>query len=249
MLARSGISDAPVASLAGVSVRRGRSSVVADVNVDLTVGTTVVMGANGVGKSTLLMVLATLISPDRGRVIIAGNEATTRRGRCQARASIGYLAQEPDFPRECTVAEAVAYAAWLRRIDGPVAAAVDRTLHMLDLGEVGGKPLRVLSGGVRQRVFLAQAMVHQPALLVLDEPTVGLDLVHAAEMRSHVAQLADTRCVVLATHMIDDIVGLDARLLILRDGAIAFDGRSEELAEPGQRLSDALAGVMSGLRC
>jgi ABC-2 type transport system ATP-binding protein len=235
--------------LAGVRVERRGRTVLDAIDLRLDRGTCVVVGGNGAGKSSLLDVMAGLLEPAAGRVEIDGLDLSLRGRR---RPSVGLLPQHATFPERCTVAEAITYAAWLQRVPAPRSAAVDRALAAVDLVAERQVPLGRLSGGMRQRAHLAQALVHDPSVLLLDEPTAALDLVHAAALRDLLESLASTRCVVVTTHLVDDVAQLGGRVLVLRSGAIDFDGPADELLErSGQpSLSEALTDALrAGAPC
>lgn len=230
----------------GAGVTRQGRRVLGPVDLTLGRGVTLLVGANGAGKSTLLALAATVLRPTAGRVTVAGWDVADRGGRRGARASIGYLPQGASFPGLCTVAEAVAYAAWLHRVPSPIGAAVERALDMVDLGDERSVPLSRLSGGLRQRALLAQAVVHDPPIVLLDEPTVALDLVHASVLREQIEDIGSTRCVILTSHLVDDVARFGERVVILRSGEVAFDGPSSELVAGGEGppLAEALASRM-----
>jgi ABC-2 type transport system ATP-binding protein len=227
--------------------------------IDLVVGpgVTVVAGANGSGKSTLLRVLAGLHRIRRGRVRVAGAELTARPGRRAARGTVGYLAQDADFPGTFTVAEAVAYGAWLQRIHAG-SPRVARSIDRVGLAALADRPLGRLSGGEHRRALLAQAMVHEPPVLLLDEPTVGLDATHRLELhavlRRHVGEggpAGARRCVVVVTHHGDDVVRLADRVVVLARGRVAFDGSVDGLASvvdggPDAGSVDRALGAIEG---
>jgi ABC-2 type transport system ATP-binding protein len=212
--------------------------VVQDVSFDLERGVVVLAGPNGSGKSTVLRVLATL-HPFDGQASLLGCDLSTGPGRREARRNLGFLPQEADFPRDFTVAEAVAYAAWLQRVPvGRRAAAVEQALSAVEVVERSGQALEDLSTGLRRRVFLAQAIVHAPPVLLLDEPTAGVDTEHRAAFRRLVRRLAEDRLVLLSTHLTEEIEFLADRLLVMGSGRIRFDGTPAEL--------EAVAGTTAG---
>jgi ABC-2 type transport system ATP-binding protein len=197
-------------------------------------GVVVLAGPNGAGKTTVLRVLATLL-PFTGSVCLEGCDLTTARGRRQARSKLGFLPQEAAFPDDFTVTEAITYAAWLLRVPADErATAAAAAVAAVGLENRKDVPLRELSTGLRRRAFLAQAIVHQPPVLLLDEPTAGVDTEHRAEFRRLVRKLGEDRLVVLTTHLTEEIEFLADRLLVLGGGRIRFDGTPAEL--------EALAG-------
>ena len=213
-----------------LTARLGGRTVLHGVSGRFEDGVVVLAGPNGAGKSTLLRVLATLLAFG-GAAEVAGCDLSTRPGRRQARQRLGFLPQEAAFPGEFTVEEAVGYSAWLHQVPAPerrsrVAAAIEA----VDLGARADEPLRTLSTGLRRRSFLAQAIVHQPPVLLLDEPTAGVDVEHRSEFRRMVRRLAEGRLVVLSTHLTEEIEFLADRVVVLSAGRVRFDGAPADLA-------------------
>jgi ABC-type multidrug transport system ATPase subunit len=216
--------------LVRAALYHGRRPVVHGVDLTLEPGVTALVGPNGAGKSTVLRAIATLHPIASGRLELGGRPVEGERDARRARRHLGYLEQDPSFPERFTVADAIAYAAWLHRL--PAAeGAVTRVLERFGLDAVATTELRTLSGGTRRRALLAQAVVHDPRVLVLDEPTVGMDIEHRAALCADLRSLAVDRVVVLSTHLIDDLVGLEARVVVLAQGTVAFDGGLDEVGE------------------
>ena len=239
------------ARISGLQLRLGDKVVLRD--LDLTLGEEVValVGQNGAGKTVLLRVLATLITPSQGAVVVAGSSLTSRRGAAAARQKLGYLPQDPSFPNDFTVMEAVEYAAWLKKVpSGERRRSVPRILQDLDLSSVADKKLRVLSGGTRRRAHIAQAVVHQPSVLLLDEPTTGLDPAHRVDLRRFLHRIASDRLLVMSTHLTEDIELLADRVIALHDGRITFDGTPRQLADLGTKHAEFgdVGAIEQGLR-
>jgi ABC-2 type transport system ATP-binding protein len=218
-----GSSSNPMVRLRHVEVRHRRTSVLCNLDLTLEAGVTAFVGKNGVGKSTLLRAIATLHPLAGGQLEVLGRPVRTERDARRARRHLAYLEQDPSFPDRFTVVDAIAYAAWLHRVptDG---GAVEAVLERFQLQGQARTRLRHLSGGTRRRVHLAQAVVHDPRILVLDEPTVGMDIEHRAMLCDDLRAFAADRVVLLSTHLIDDLVALDARVVVLGGGTIAFSG-------------------------
>ncbi|MFJ8014134.1 ABC transporter ATP-binding protein [Streptomyces sp. NPDC096339] len=193
-------------------------------------GITALTGSNGSGKTTLLKSCALLLRPTAGSVSLGSQEPEHRTSLRRYREAIGYLPQAPDFPGHFTVREAVAYSAWLRGVPrSRRATSIERVLDDLNLSDMADARLRSLSGGNRQRAHIAQAVVHEPEVLLLDEPTTGIDVEHRIELRTYLARTGLTRCIVLSTHHTEDIELLADRVVSLREGRIVFDGTPAEL--------------------
>ncbi|MDP9387084.1 MAG: ATP-binding cassette domain-containing protein [Actinomycetota bacterium] len=215
----------------GLTKRYGRSAALAEVTAATGAGITGLLGPNGAGKTTLLRVLATVLAPDHGRVELLGMDPADGRERVEIRRRLGYLPQEPGFHPRFTAFEFVDYVAILKELDDRRArhAEVRRVLDLVGLGDVAGKRIKSLSGGMRRRLGLAQALLGRPDLLLLDEPTAGLD----PEQRLRFRQLVSGepgRTVVLSTHHTEDVATLCGRVLVLAEGRIRFDGTPAGLA-------------------
>ena len=198
-------------------------------NVNLTVraGTVhALMGENGAGKSTLMKLLVAALLPTSGSILVDGQPLLkTER---QLKAQLGYLPQDFGLFNELTVAQFLDYMAALKglRDSGTAVREVIRTVNLE--GQARAR-IRSLSGGQRQRVGIAQALLGAPPLLILDEPTVGLDPEERIHFRNLFSRLAQDRLVLLSTHIIEDVQSVCSRLLVLHQGRLRFDGTPEEL--------------------
>ena len=173
--------------------------------VDLIAGVGLlgVLGPNGAGKTTLLRILATVAAPDSGTLTLLGCDVADTGQQLAVRRRLGYVPQEPGFPRGFTAYEYVDYIALLKEMADRRhrAAEVLRVLDAVGLSDRAGTRIRKLSGGMRRRLALAQALLGDPALLILDEPTTGLDPEQRVVVRDLMSTLAESRCVVLSTHL------------------------------------------------
>jgi ABC-2 type transport system ATP-binding protein len=189
--------------------------------------------------------------PDGGSVSLGGHDLASPGGAARARRELGFLPQDPEPLAHLRVDEAIVYAAWLKGVPRRERAArVDEMLEALDLTAVSSSRLRTLSGGTRQRAHLAQAMVHRPRVLLLDEPSTGVDAEHRVDLRATLRRLALGRLVVMSTHLTEDIELLADRVLALESGRVRFDGTPAELADlagPGPSDEPARA-IERGLR-
>ncbi|MER5444844.1 ABC transporter ATP-binding protein [Streptomyces sp. NPDC002766] len=223
----------PTVSASGLGLRFGGTRALDDVSLRLTPGVTGLIGPNGAGKTTLLRVLATAVPADTGAFTVLGHDPATSAGRQDVRRSLGYLPQTPGFHPDFTSFEFVDYVAILKELTdrGARHREVRRVLEEVDLGDVRGKRIKKLSGGMRQRVALAAALVGDPGFLVLDEPTVGLDPEQRMRFRELIAQAGEGRTVLLSTHQTEDVAMLCHRVLVMAGGRIRFDGTPAELTE------------------
>ncbi|NEY36594.1 ATP-binding cassette domain-containing protein [Streptomyces sp. PRKS01-65] len=218
-------------SASGLCLRYGRNHALDEVSLRLSPGVTGLLGPNGAGKTSLLRVLATAVPADRGTFTVLGHDPATARGRQEVRRRLGYLPQTPGFHPDFTAFEFVDYVAILKELTDRAGRhrEVRRVLEEVGLGDVRGRRIKKLSGGMRQRVALAAALVGDPAFLVLDEPTVGLDPEQRMRFRELIARAGEGRTVLLSTHQTEDVAMLCHRVLVMARGAIRFDGTPAEL--------------------
>ncbi|MEV4020486.1 ABC transporter ATP-binding protein [Nonomuraea angiospora] len=202
--------------------------------LDLTLGTGVtgLLGPNGAGKTTLLRCLATTLACDGGAVDAFGLDPADRVQRTALRRRLGYLPQNPGSYPHFTAFDLVDYVAILKELTDRKHrhAEVRRVLAEVNLTDQARTKVRKLSGGMRQRLALAQALLGEPDLLILDEPTVGLDPEQRMVFRALVSRLGESRTVVLSTHQTEDVAALCERVVVMRDGRAVFDGTPGELA-------------------
>lgn len=239
-----------------LSLRFGGTRALDGVSLRLTRGVTGLLGPNGAGKTTLLRVLATAVPPDGGAFTALGHDPGTAAGRLALRRTLGYLPQTPGFHPEFTAFEFVDYVAILKELTdrGARLREVRRVLEAVDLSEVRGTRIKRLSGGMRQRVALAAALVGEPGFLVLDEPTVGLDPEQRMRFRELIAQAGEGRTVLLSTHQTEDVVMLCHRVVVLAQGRVHFEGTPAALTARAagrvwsstERDPNALAGWRTG---
>ncbi|MFV2117801.1 ABC transporter ATP-binding protein [Streptomyces sp. Act-28] len=209
---------------------RRTKPVLRDVSWTVEPGVTGLLGPNGAGKTTLLSLMVTLAKPQQGRVLIGEHDVTRAAGRRLARRLLGFVPQRFSLANELTVSDTVSYAAWVNGLPRrECAEAAARAVDLVDLGALADRKVRTLSGGERQRVGIAAALAHDPRVLVLDEPTVGLDPGQRLRAREVIARLGEGRTVVLSTHLVEDISHLCKRVGVLAGGRIAFDGTFTEL--------------------
>ena len=201
--------------------------------VDLTTrpGVTGLLGPNGAGKTTLLRVLATVTSYDEGSLRVLGEDPRDAAGRLRIRRALGYLPQDVGFHPGFTAFEAVDYVAVLKEHTSARARhdEVRRVLDLVGLGDATTKKVKALSGGMRRRLGLAQALLGSPELLVLDEPTVGLDPEQRIRFRDLVSEAGDGRTVVLSTHQTEDVAALCSHVVVVNHGRSLFAGSVSEL--------------------
>ena len=220
--------------------RFGRTTAVAGVSLEAGPGVFGLLGPNGAGKTSLLRMLATVIPPSSGRLRLLGRDPGHYGQRRQIRRRLGYVPQNLGFYPGFTVVEFVEYFALLKemppaRVPHAVAAAVER----VGLGEKAKAKLRTLSGGMLRRAGIAQAIVNEPGLLLLDEPTAGLDPEQRVAFRALLRELGQRATVIVSTHLVEDVGAACARVALMDRGQIVFHGTPDELTSRGEGSSAA----------
>jgi len=220
-------------SLAGVEKSYGRTRAVAGIDLVAEPGITGLLGPNGAGKTTLMRMLATVLSPDGGRLRLLGHDPADTDGRLVIRRRLGYVPQEPGYHRNFSAFEFVDYVAILKEMTDRRARHDEarRVLDLVGLSEVSGKKIKALSGGMRRRVALAQALLGSPDLLVLDEPTAGLDPEQRLRFREVISTVATDATVILSTHQTEDVSAVCQRVVVMHEGLVRYDGPVRGLAE------------------
>ncbi|MFD7416422.1 ATP-binding cassette domain-containing protein [Kitasatospora purpeofusca] len=219
----------------GLQVRAGRKRLAVD-GLDLSLGTGVhgLLGPNGAGKTTLIRALATVLRPAGGELELLGE---TVRGPGEYRAlrrRIGYLPQEFGYYKRFTVREFVEYMAWLKEVPAAeIPAATQRAVERVGLADRADERMKALSGGMVRRAGIAQAIVNDPAVLLLDEPTVGLDPAQRLRLRELLQELGTEACVVVSTHLVEDVAAACTDVLLFAEGRLVFQGTPDALAEAG----------------
>jgi len=188
------------------------------------------LGPNGAGKSTTMRVITGNLAPSEGEVSIAGHDILEQPRA--AKASLGYLPEHPPVYRDASVDEYLAFCARLHRIPASgVAAALDRVKQQCGLSEVGRRLIGNLSRGFQQRVGIAQAIIHDPPVVILDEPTVGLDPIQIREIRELIRDLGRERSVILSTHILSEVQATCDRVQIIRAGKLIYSAPIVALRE------------------
>lgn len=230
--------------------RYGDFLAVEDVSFSITQGEIVgLLGHNGAGKTTIMKMLTGFLEPSSGKVRVDGVDLGEEPKTVQA--SLGYLPENLPLYPEMSVADYLDYAAEIRGIDA--AGAVRRAIEATELESKALDPIATLSRGFKQRVGVAQAILHEPRLLILDEPTNGLDPSQTQHMRSLIERLSESATVILSTHIMQEVDAICDRAIILRGGSLVLDERLADLKESNcYRLRSAggvdLGGVLTGLQ-
>ena len=237
----------PAIVVDGLSKRYGDFEAVRGLSFEVHAGEVVgFLGPNGAGKTTTMRMLTGFVPPTDGTARIAGHDVFAEA--TQARRSVGYLPETPPLYPEMTPASYVDFVAKLK--DVPRAGrkqAVEVTLERCGLQSVRNREIRQLSKGYRQRVGLAQAIVHEPKVLVLDEPTVGLDPIQIREIRALIRDLAASggQTVLLSTHILAEVDAICQRVILIDRGRKALDQPLVELTAGGTSLEEVFASVIA----
>jgi ABC-type multidrug transport system ATPase subunit len=220
--------------------------------IDLSLGEGMfgLLGPNGAGKTTLLSILVLALEPTAGTLRFEGVDASSGRARAAIRQRIGFLPQDFQPVRHLTGLEYLRHCARLRNL--PLTRKeLDRRARLLleavDLIDAANRPSGDYSGGMRRRLGIAQAMIHAPRLLVIDEPTAGLDPEERIRFRNLIAEVAEEVAVLLSTHICEDIEATCNRIAVLTGGRLVFDGEVDTLlsrVERGTTLEDAYAAEL-----
>ena len=230
--------------ITGVAKRYRDLEALHALSLTLTPGITGLLGPNGAGKSTLMRIIATVTQPSEGSLLWNGTDVTRRPE--ELRRQLGYLPQDAGVYPQLSAVEFLRYVAALKGLPTRSAGRqIDMLIEQLNLAGARNRPLGGFSGGMRQRVGIAQALLGEPLLLVVDEPTVGLDPEERVRFRDLITVLGRDRIVLLSTHIVSDVEVAAGRIVILDRGRVCADGTpSEVIGAHGnlERAYLALAG-------
>ncbi len=203
--------------------------------LDLVIGQGMfgLLGPNGAGKTTLMRILAGIVNATSGSVNVDGIDVNTEAGKMEVKKMLGYLPQELGMYPELVAAQFVDYMAILKGLDNPVERRerVENVLNMVGLSDNTGRKIKGFSGGMKRRVGIAQALVNDPKLLIVDEPTAGLDPEERIRFRNLLVNLAANRTVLLSTHIVEDIGQTCRDLAVIARGQVVFRGSPAELTQ------------------
>ena len=218
----------------GLQVRAGRRMAVDGLDLRLGLGVHGLLGPNGAGKTTLIRALATVLRPAGGTLTLLGEQLGARPDLRAFRRRLGYLPQDFGFYPRFTVREFVEYMAWLKEMPPrDVPGAVQRTIERVGLADRADDRMKTLSGGMLRRAGIAQAIVNDPDLLLLDEPTVGLDPTQRLEFRTLLRELGEQSCVLVSTHLVEDVAAACTNVVLVDEGRMVYQGTPAEVAAAG----------------
>jgi ABC-2 type transport system ATP-binding protein len=213
----------------------GRNKAVDGVSLAAGPGVFGLLGPNGAGKTSLLRMLATVLPPSSGTVRLLDRDPGQPAARTEIRRRLGYLPQNLGYYPSFTVTEFVEYFALLKEMPAhQVPKAVAVAVERVDLGSRAKARLRTLSGGMLRRVGIAQAIVNDPDLLLLDEPTAGLDPEQRVAFRTLIRDLGQHATVVVSTHLVEDVGAACAEVALMAEGKVVFRGTPAELTAQGE---------------
>jgi len=224
-------SNAPIAIEAvGLSKFYGNFAALRDVSFRVPAGQVAAfLGPNGAGKSTTMKILTGYLTPTAGAARIGGLDV--QRDRLQAAERLGYLPENGPLYPEMTPLELLRFFGAARGMEeSRLQARIDAVVAQCHLDEVLEKPIHKLSKGYRQRVGMAQALLHEPDILIMDEPTSGLDPNQIHDVRALIRQLAETKTVLLSTHILQEVEAVSDRVVLINEGRIVFDGAPQDMA-------------------
>ncbi|WP_433293838.1 ABC transporter ATP-binding protein [Actinoplanes sp. CA-030573] len=215
-------------------VRAGRHLAVDGLDLALGTGVHGLLGPNGAGKTTLMRALATVIGPAGGELTLLGEPVGGRGDLRGVRRKLGYLPQQFGFYPRFTVREFVEYMAWLKEMPkAEIPGAVQRAIDRVGLAAKAGARMKTLSGGMLRRAGIAQAIVNDPAVLLLDEPTVGLDPEQRLDFRELLRDVGVDSCVLVSTHLVEDVVAACTDVVLINEGRLVYQGTPDDLAARG----------------
>jgi ABC-type multidrug transport system ATPase subunit len=219
----------------------GNIHALADVSLRIAGGMFGLIGANGAGKTTLMRILACLVRPTGGKIEVLGHDLATVGGRTATKSILGYLPQELGLYPSLSAREFLDYLAILKGVNDPRVRKqqVGTVLEAVRLTEVADRKLKTYSGGMKRRFGMAQALLGDPQVLIVDEPTVGLDPEERVRLRNLLSEIAQRCTVILSTHIIEDISASCTHLALMYKGQVVYQGT------PGEMIASARGHVWS----
>ncbi|HKW38067.1 MAG TPA: ATP-binding cassette domain-containing protein [Burkholderiales bacterium] len=224
------MSDELAIRLRGVVKRYGQITAVDGLDLDVPVGTCVgLLGPNGAGKSTTMRMITGFIPPSAGKVSVCGIDV--QDDPIEVKRRIGYLPEAAPSYTDMSVMSFLKFSAEMRGLEGePRRSAIRRVVELCHLESVLGQTIDTLSKGFRHRTCLAQALIHDPEVLILDEPTDGLDPNQKHEVRTLIRRMGENKAIIFSTHILEEVEAACTRAIIIDRGRIVADGRPQELA-------------------
>ena len=233
------MTNAPVPAMIeakGLSKYYGSFVAIQDVSFQVRQGEVVAfLGPNGAGKSTTMKLLTGYLAPSAGEAFIAGHNMAT--DRLEGSARLGYLPENGPLYLDMAPRDLLSFFADARGLSGQRKRdRIDAVIELCALAAVIGKPIGKLSRGYRQRVGMAHVLLHEPDVLILDEPTAGLDPNQIHEVRETIRKLGKSKTILLSTHILQEVEAMASRALFIKEGRLVFDGKIADLTKDGRPL-------------
>ncbi|HLX40459.1 MAG TPA: ABC transporter ATP-binding protein [Ktedonobacteraceae bacterium] len=212
-------------------IYRGGVHALNDVDMSIPSGMFGLLGPNGAGKTTLMRILAGILRPTSGTIHVGAFDGNTEKGRTAIKQILGYLPQDLGMYPDLSAREFLDYIGILKGMDTREERQerVEELLEVVALRNVAGRKLKTFSGGMKRRIGIAQALMNDPKLLIVDEPTAGLDPEERIRFRNLLSELAGERTVLLSTHIVEDIAQTCRNLAIMNNGHVTFQGTTSDL--------------------
>lgn len=221
-------------TLKQITKQFGRKRAVDSMNITLSHGVYGLLGANGAGKTTLMRMICGILNPSEGEILIDGHNI--RKYGDAYRSLLGYLPQDFGYYPDFTAKEFMHYIAALKGLsDKKARHATKELLEIVSLSDVADKKIRTFSGGMRQRLGIAQAVINNPKILVLDEPTAGLDPKERVRFRNLISDFSKNKIVILSTHIVSDVEYIADTIMVMKRGKLLLKG-------PVERVTDSMQG-------
>lgn len=216
-----------------LSKHYGQFAALQDVSFEVRQGTVAAfLGPNGAGKSTTMRILTGFLTPSSGRARVLDLDPTHDGSRIEMARRVGYLPESGPLYRDMTPIESLRFFGELRKLNH-MSRAIRRVVEQCVIGDVLQKPIEKLSRGYRQRVGMAQALLHDPEVLILDEPTSGLDPVQIRQVRKLIRELGERKTILLSTHILQEVEAMADTVVFVSEGRIVFQGTKQELLRTG----------------
>lgn len=232
-------------TITDLTKRYGKKTVLDNISLEFSCGINTLLGENGAGKTTLMNILSTVIQPTFGEVRLDGEDIFKMKSAYREKISVLFQSQ-PYFP-DYTVKEFLYYNGILRGMkkDKIEPDAMDK-LRLVGMHDHYREKLKRLSGGMRQRVFIAGALMNDPKIIMLDEPSAGLDIRERSELKSTLKAISEDKIIIISTHIVSDIDNITDKLHILHKGRLAVSGKAEEMIPDGMELEQFFINTTTG---